>query len=63
MRFVEGNAIDRADFHALRCVIVAYAFGAFIGVDDVNGLALRDGAIGAFRLAYVAVDTFVGDDQ
>jgi len=61
--FILRDAIHGADFHALRCVVVAYALGAFFRVDDVDGLALRDGVVGALWLAYVAVDAFVGDDQ
>jgi hypothetical protein len=61
--FIMRNAIDWAHFHTLRCVVVAYALRALVRIDDINGIALRDGAIRAFRLAYIAVDTFVGDDQ
>src|SRR5690606_9128004 len=44
-------------------VVVADAFGAQGGVDDVDLLALGDGAVGAFGFADVAVDAVVGDLQ
>jgi hypothetical protein len=63
MRLIFRDAIDWADFHALWCVVVAYALGAFSRVDDVDGVALRDSIVGALWLAYIAVDAFIGDDQ
>jgi hypothetical protein len=62
MRRVMRDAIDRAYFHALRRIVMAYAFGTLCRVDDINGITLRNGAVRTFRLAYIAVDTFVGDD-
>src|SRR5450756_1031257 len=58
---IQRDAVHRTHVHTLRRVVVAYAFGAFIGVDDINGIALRDRVVRAFRLAYVAIDTFVGN--
>src|SRR5690606_36583686 len=46
--FIEGDAVHRADLLALGFVVVADAFGAQVGVDDVDLLALGDGAVGAF---------------
>ena len=60
-RDAQGNAIHRTHLLALRFIVVADAFGAQIGVDDVNLLALGDGAVRALGLAYVAVDAFIGN--
>lgn len=57
----QGDAIHRAHLLALRLIVVADAFGAKIGVDDVNLLALGDGAVRALGLAYVAIDAFIGN--
>ena len=57
------DALDRADLDALRGVVVADAFGASRGVDDVDMRALRDGLVRAFGLAYIAVDALVGDGE
>jgi hypothetical protein len=42
---------------------MAYAFGAFRGLDHINLGAHRDGGVGAFGLTNIAVDALVGDDQ
>ena len=60
---VQRDAVHGADLAALRFVKVAHAFGAFVGVDFVDLRAGRDGAVGAFGLAYVAVDAFVRDEE
>src|SRR6185503_17744802 len=60
---VERDARDRAHLHALRLVEVADALGAAARLDDVDRLAGRDRAVRALRLADVAVDALVGDDQ
>src|SRR5690606_14842587 len=60
---VERDAIHRADLLALWLVVMADAFGAQVGVDDVDFLALGDRAIRALGLADVAVDAVVGDYQ
>src|SRR5262245_1756226 len=60
---VERNAVDRADLLALRRVEMADSLGAAVGIDDVDLRPLRDRAVRAFRLADVAVDALVGDDQ
>jgi hypothetical protein len=60
---VQRNAGHGADLHALRLVEMAHAFGAFVRVDLVNFLAQVDRLVGAFGLADVAVDAFVGDHQ
>src|SRR5690606_30726099 len=61
--FVERDAVHRAHLLTLGFVVVADAFGAQVGVDDVDLLALGDGAVGAFGFADVAVDAVVGDFQ
>jgi hypothetical protein len=40
---------------------VANALGAFIGVDDVNFVALSNRFIGTFWQAHIAVDALVGN--
>jgi hypothetical protein len=37
---IVGNAIDRADFAALRRIKMSDTFGTFIGIDFVNFVAL-----------------------
>jgi hypothetical protein len=58
---VFGDAIDRADLDALRFVVVSDAFGAFVGVDDVNLFSLGDSLIRALGFANVTVDALVGN--
>ena len=60
---VDRNALDRAHLHALGLVEVPHALGALVGVDDVDGLAHRDGLIGTLGLAHITVDAFFGDCQ
>src|SRR5690606_9485570 len=60
---VERDAVHRADLLALGFVVVADAFGAEVGVDDVDFLALGNGAVRALGLANVAVDAVIGDYQ
>src|SRR5690606_3568698 len=47
---VERDAVHRADLLALGFVVVADAFGAEVGVDDVDFLALGNGAVRALGL-------------
>jgi hypothetical protein len=58
-----GDAVHRADLHALRFVVVTDALRALVGVDDVDLFALGNGLVRAFRFAHVAVDAFVGNNQ
>src|SRR5476649_1514372 len=60
---IEGDAADRAHLLALRLVEVADALGAFVRVDFVNFRAHVDRVVRALGLAYVAIDTVVGDHQ
>jgi hypothetical protein len=53
-----SDAIDRTNFYALWRVEVTNTFSTFLGIDDVKILALNKGAIRAFRLTHIAVDTF-----
>lgn len=57
------NAVNRANILALRRIVMADAFGAFIGVYFVNFFALRDGVVRAFRLAHIAVNTIFGNQK
>jgi hypothetical protein len=42
---------------------MADALGAEIRINYINFIPLTDGAIGAFGLTHIAVDTLVGNDQ
>jgi len=42
---------------------MTHAFGAFIRVDLIDFLAQINGLVRALRLAHIAVDALVGDDQ
>ena len=63
MIVIQRNTRDGANDLALRFVKMPDAFGAFVGVNHVNVWPHADGLIRAFRLAYVAIDAFVGDDE
>ena len=56
---VEGDAINRADLHALGCIKMSHAFGAFVRVNFVNLDALKNGVVRALRLANVTIDALV----
>jgi hypothetical protein len=57
------NAVYWADFHALRRVVMAYALGAQHRIDDIDLLALGNGAVGAFGFADIAVDAFIMNNK
>ena len=59
---IDDDAIHRAHHRALRLIEVADALGASRRIDLIDLCALRDGQIRTLRLAYVAVDAFVGDE-
>ena len=61
--YASDDAVDRTDFNTLRGVIMADTFGTFVGVDLINGLALRDGFVGAFGFAHITIDAFVGNHE
>src|SRR5690606_416696 len=61
--FVHRDAFNGTDLHALRFAKMPHAFGAFIWVDHVDGLAHRDGLVGTLGLAHIAVDALIGDLQ
>ena len=56
-----GNALHRANLHALWRIKMTDAFGAFHWVNLVILHALCNRFVGAFRLAYIAVDALFGD--
>jgi len=60
---VDWNTIDWTHLLALRHIKMAYTFGAFIGVDLINELALVNGIIGAFWLANIAIYALIGDHE
>lgn len=61
--WVFRNTIDRTGFNALRFVVEADTFGTAIGVDNINFSAHRNGLIGAFGQAHIAVNAVFGDDE
>lgn len=63
MLWIDGNARNRANLHTLWRIEMAYAFGALMRVDDIVQLAHRNGIVGAFRLAHIAIDALTGDGQ
>ena len=60
---IQGNAVHRTHLLALGLVEMANTLGAQRGVDDVDLLSLRDSPVWAFRLADIAVDAIVGNDE
>jgi hypothetical protein len=62
MCWVFGNTIDRANFYALRGLVMADALGAQIGIDLIDLVALGNGAVGAFGFTDIAIDAFIGND-
>src|SRR5258706_3570629 len=60
---IQGNALHGAYLPALWLVVVPDALGAFVRIDPVDFRSLRDSVVGTRRLAYVAVDALVRDDQ
>ena len=63
MLLVYQDAVDGADLLALGFVVMSDALGAEVWIDFVDFLALRDGIVGAFRFADVAVDTLIGNEE
>jgi alpha/beta superfamily hydrolase len=63
MLWVNRNTRHGTHLHALRLMVVAYAFGAFIGVNLVNLHAHEDGAVGALGFTHIAIDALIGDHQ
>ena len=55
------DALDRANHLALRLVVVANAFSAFVGIDDIKLLTHRYRIVGTLRFANITVDALVGD--
>ena len=60
--FVYQDAVYGADLLALGFIVVSDALGAQVWVDFVDFFALRNGVIGAFGLADIAVDAFVSNE-
>ena len=55
------DAIDGADFNALRSFEMTDALGTQARVDDIEFFALSDRLVWTLRLTDIAVDTFFGD--
>jgi hypothetical protein len=60
---VGNDAVDGADGDAGRFVVVSDTFGASVRIDDVDGISLFDGAVGAFIATCVTCYTFIGNHQ
>ena len=60
---VGNDAFDRTHFDALRLIKMTHAFGAKFWIDFVKLDALIDGIVRTFRLADVAVDALIGNQQ
>jgi len=60
---VEWNAGNRTQERALRLVEVPDALGAAVWIDLVKLVAHRNGFVGAFGFADVAVDAVVGNQE
>lgn len=60
---VLGDAVHRAYIDTLWCFEVADAFGATIRINYIYFHPLRNGLIGAFRLADITIDTVMSDHQ
>ena len=58
---INRDAVDRANLLTLWLAIVTDAFGAFTRVYDIDVIAGRNGLVGAFRLADIAVDAVICD--
>jgi hypothetical protein len=52
-------AVDRANFRAFGFVEPADAFGAFCGIDNINGFALFNSLVLTFRLTGAATYTVI----
>jgi len=61
VRFIEWDAVYRADLLALWFVKVADAFGAAGRVDDVDFFPCGNGLVGALGFADITVDAVVSD--
>ena len=55
------DALDRANHLALRLVVVANAFSAFVGIDDIKLLSHRYRIVGTLWFANITVDALVSD--
>ena len=62
MLFVNQDAIHRANLLALGLIVMPDTLRAEIGIDFINFFALRNGIVGAFWFAHIAVDAFVGNE-
>jgi len=56
---INGNAIHRADFHALAGFEMTDAFGAQLPVNFINDFPLIDSVVGAFWFADITVDALI----
>ena len=63
MEWIFGDAINRAGLDALGFVIKTDALCAAVWVDNINFCADRNGLIGAFGQAHIAINAVFGDDE
>jgi len=57
------DTIYRANFDALRFIIVSFALGAKIGINLVDLLAFVNCIVGAFRFTGAAVNAFISNGE
>jgi hypothetical protein len=60
---IQLDAIHRTHYFALRLIEMADAFGAELGIDDVEIFAHGNGVVRARWLANVAINAFIGDSK
>ena len=57
------NTLHWTNFYALRRFEVSYALGTTVRIDYIKFWSLANCLIGAFRLAHIAINTFVRNIQ
>jgi hypothetical protein len=57
------DTIDRANFYALRQIMMPYTLGTQLRINDINVLTLGNRAIRAFRFANITVDAFIVNNK
>ncbi len=59
---INEDAVYRADFFALGCIVMADAFRAEIRIDLIDLRSRGNGFVGAFGFANITIDAFVGNE-
>ncbi|MFT7115314.1 MAG: hypothetical protein ACI9I0_000518 [Rhodoferax sp.] len=60
---INRDTCHRADLNTLRLIKMANAFGTFMGIDLIDFQPHINRLVRAFRLAHIAIDALIGDDQ